>query len=292
MATTNIFLRTRPFRHHTNGNTPDGHEAPSASGPAPRTSRFGTVTAVVALGVFVDAVAYALARSSHSGPAIPLFLVGLIVIYVPCAWRLTSATATRRERVGVSVVLGAGMLVAYILRSPLIFDGFDELLHGATLAQLMSGHSLLASNTALPVSPYFPGLELLTMAVKWLTGLPVVLAESVVLLATRIVLMLCIFLVVERVCGTARSGESGFSCTPRTRSSSASTRSTPTKRWLSPWRPGPCTSSSRPSRSNGHPGLLPVPWARPRPWRPRDSHSRGNRPPPCPSCASATSPAP
>ena len=74
---------------------------------------------------------------------------------------------------------------------------------------MLDNHTLVVPNTILPVSSYYPGLEMLTSAVKVLTGLPMVLSQMVVLLTARIVLVLCVFLVVERICGSARAGGIG-----------------------------------------------------------------------------------
>ena len=172
-------------------------------------SRLGTVVALVGAGLFVTGLGDALARAGHQAPALPLFFVGLLAIFSPCAWRLTSRTADRSERVAVSLVLGVGLLASYYIRSPLIFDWFDELIHGATLNRFLGSRTLLVHNRILPVSPYYPGLELLTVAVKWMTGLPVVLAQLVVVLAQRVVLVLCVFLVVERVCRSTRAAGIG-----------------------------------------------------------------------------------
>jgi hypothetical protein len=175
----------------------------------PHSFLLGSVIAIVGAGILVTGLADALARTGHAGSVLPLFFVGLIAIFVPCAWRLTAAGATRNERVSVSLILGVGLLVSYVLRSPLIFDGFDELIHGSNVSRMLDNHVLLVPNTVLPVSTYYPGLELLTSAIKLLTGLPVVLSQVVVLLAVRVVLILCVFLVVERICGSARAGGVG-----------------------------------------------------------------------------------
>ncbi len=172
-------------------------------------SRLGTVVALVGVGLFVTGFGDALARTGHQAPALPMFFAGLVTIFAPCAWRLTSATAARSERVAVSLVLGVGLLASYYIRSPLIFDWFDELIHGATLDRYLGSRTLLVHNSILPVSPYYPGLELLTVAVKWMTGLPVVLAQLLVVLAQRVVLVLCVFLVVERVCRSTRAAGVG-----------------------------------------------------------------------------------
>ncbi len=177
-----------------------------APAPPPRTA---IMIAIVGAGIFLDGLADALARTGRTGPVLPLFFLGLLAIFLPCAWRLTSAHASRNQRVGAALVLGVGLLVSYVLRSPLIFDSFDELIHGANLSRMLDNHTLLVPNTLLPVSTYYPGLELLTSAVKLVTGLPLVLSQVVVLLVARVVLTLCVFLVVERVCGSARAGGIG-----------------------------------------------------------------------------------
>jgi hypothetical protein len=172
-------------------------------------SRLGSIVAIVGLGLLMVGASDALGRRGHLAFVVPLFLAGLACIFAPCAWRLTGTAATRNERVWVSVVLGVGLLASYTLRSPLIFDNFDELAHSATLMRLLDSRSLFPNNPVLPVSPYFPGIELVTIATKWLTGLPLLLDQMIVLLAARLVLVLCVFLIVERACRSSRAGGIG-----------------------------------------------------------------------------------
>jgi hypothetical protein len=151
----------------------------------------------------------ALGRTGHQSPVVPLFLAGLTFIFAPCAWRLTGTAATRNERVWVSVILGLGLLASYVFRSPLIFDNFDELAHGATLTRLLDSRALFQTNPILPVSSLYPGIELVTIATRWLTGLPLLLDQMVVLVLARIVVVLCVFLIVERACHSSRAGGIG-----------------------------------------------------------------------------------
>src|SRR5215469_13071814 len=144
-------------------------------------SRLGSVVAIVGFGLLMVGVADALGRMGHQSPVVPLFLGGLTFIFVPCAWRLTGTAASRNERVWVSVILGLGLLAAYVFRSPLIFDNFDELAHGATLTRLLDSRALFQPNPILPVSPFYPGIELVTIAARWLTDLPLLIDQMVVL---------------------------------------------------------------------------------------------------------------
>jgi hypothetical protein len=172
-------------------------------------SRLGSVVAIVGVGLLMVGVGDALGRTGHQSPVVPLFLAGLTFIFAPCAWRLTGTAATRNERVWVSVILGLGLLVSYLFRSPLIFDNFDELAHGATLTRLLDSRALFQANSILPVSPFYPGIELVTIATRWLTGLPLLLDQMVVLILARIVVVLCVFLIVERACHSSRAGGIG-----------------------------------------------------------------------------------
>jgi hypothetical protein len=64
----------------------------------------------------------------------------------------------------------------------------------------------LAGNDLLAVSSFYPGLELATTGVHWLTGLPLVGAQILVVLLARSVLVMALFTLVR--CGTG-SGTAG-----------------------------------------------------------------------------------
>jgi hypothetical protein len=175
----------------------------------PGGSQLGAVIALVGAGLLLQGIADALARGGDGAPAIALFLIGMAIIFGGCAWRLTGAPASRNERLSVSLVLGLGLLASYVMRRPLLPTRFDELDHVATLSHLLSSHALFPVNTYLPVGPYYAGLELATSATRWLTGLPVTVDEVIVLIAVRVLLVLAVFLVVERACKSSRAGGVG-----------------------------------------------------------------------------------
>ena len=181
---------------------------PSPLPPLDR-SRLGVVLGLAGFGLLMQGAADALARSGHGSPAVALFLLGIALFFAACAWRLTSRHATRTERLWVSLVLGLGLFASYAMLQPLLLDSFDELAHLGTLTRLLDGHALFPTNSVLPVSPYYPGLELATAATRWITGLPLVLDQLIVLAAVRIVLVLGVFLVVERACHSSRAGGIG-----------------------------------------------------------------------------------
>jgi O-antigen/teichoic acid export membrane protein len=168
-------------------------------------SRIGAVTLVVGLGLCVQAAGYATARRGSVNFGLDLFFVGVVVIFAPCAWRLLGRAAERTERLQVVALLAVVLAASFCLASPLIFDTFDEMLHDATLWQFLDLRRLFGANTELPISPYYPGLEMLTVALRWGSGLPTVVCQTLVVLMCRFVLVMAFFLFCERVLHSARA---------------------------------------------------------------------------------------
>jgi hypothetical protein len=169
--------------------------------------------AVVALGtsggLLVQSFGYALGRAGHEGLALALFFLGLVAIFAVSAWRLLDVQATRGERIAVSVTLVLGLTASIFMVSPLLFDGYDDLLHQASLWQWGAHRGALAHNSLLPVSPDYPGLEALTLGFRWTTGLPLVVCEMATVLLSRIILVLVVFFVVERLTTSSRAAGAG-----------------------------------------------------------------------------------
>jgi hypothetical protein len=184
-------------------------EPPADPSPRHRGLGIGMVLALVAFGLLVQAVGYAVGRSGDTGVALTGFFVGLLIIFVPCAWSLLAPETDRRQRIATVIVLGVGLAVSNYLFNPLLFGGFDDLLHQTSLWHLAYGRSLTATNTELPVSPYYPALEALTVGIKWMTGLPMVVCELAVVLLSRLVLILTVYLLCERLTRSERGGGIG-----------------------------------------------------------------------------------
>ena len=157
------------------------------------------VVAAASFGLGLQLLEHLYDQNGPNTVELSLFYSGLILIFVPCAWRLFDRTTGRQERIQVCVTLGIALLLSYYLRSPLRFDRFDELLHLGTLHQMMLQHRMFTENLELPISPFYPGLELVTAAAHWITGLPLVASQILVLGASRLLLVLGIFLILERI---------------------------------------------------------------------------------------------
>ena len=156
------------------------------------------------------------AREETSG-AEALFWGGLVVIYAPLAFRLLSASASRAERISLAVLLGVSLFVVKILASPTGFVRFDELgTWRATNDVLQTGH-LFSANPLIVSTAGFPGLETVTAAVAQLTGLSIFHSGLIVLGVARTLLLVALFLFLERVTRSARAAGIGvavYACNP------------------------------------------------------------------------------
>jgi hypothetical protein len=151
----------------------------------------GVVCAITGLGLCVEGFAMAVApRRPAEGQL--LFFAGLVIPFTVYLTVLMVRRLGSLREITV-VVLGLYPALVYRMSSPLVLAGYDEQLHNQTLMDLLRGSGLFSLNPILRVSPFYPGLEVLTGAGIRLTGLPVVLAESLVVLLCRLLLVLIIY---------------------------------------------------------------------------------------------------
>jgi hypothetical protein len=171
---------------------------------------------VAALGMILVALGNNAARESDSGLQ-PLFWAGLAVIYAPIAFRLLGAAAERPERIALVLTLGISLFLVKVLRSPLELVQFDEFgWWRATNEVVNTGHTF--NDNPLNVATYgFPGLATTTAAISQLTGLSIFHAGLIVIGTARAVLMLALFLFLERVTSSSRGAGIGiavYACNP------------------------------------------------------------------------------
>jgi Family of unknown function (DUF6541) len=156
-----------------------------------------------ACALLLAALADNLARAD-SPWAVALFWSSLLVLLVPCTARLCAAGAARHERIGLVVLVGLGLYLIKILRSPLAFSFPDELQHWRTINNILEQGHLFSWNPILPISPLYPGLENATSAIVGLSGLPIFPAGVVLIGAARLVLMLSLYLLFETISRSPR----------------------------------------------------------------------------------------
>lgn len=187
--------------------------------PPVRATPVGT-TPLLAIAAAIGLVLIALGNNAareEAGGAELLYWLGLATIYTPIAFRLLSPSASRTERLALSVLLGLALFAVRILYSPTASSPYDEL---ATWRQthdlIQSGHAF-ANNPIAAGYPAFPGLELVSAAIAQLAGVSIFHAGLIAIGTGRIVLMLALFLFIERVTGSARAAGIGIAlyvCNP------------------------------------------------------------------------------
>lgn len=176
-----------------------------------RQLRLGTaplLAVIAACGLILVALGDSAARNGTGGSQ-PLFWGGLVLIYTPIAMRLLAVSASREERIALSLLLGSSLYLVKVLYSPTGYTLHDEL---ATWRQtydlIITGHPL-SFNPLVSGYAGFPGLELLTSALSILTGLRIFIAGTIVIGLSRVVLMLAIFLFLEKATRSARAAGIG-----------------------------------------------------------------------------------
>lgn len=171
--------------------------------------RLPELSLLAALGLLIVAAGDAAAWHGARWGTV-LFWGGLAVLVAPCAARLLAAAPSRRERIGLVVVLGAGLYLIKIFHSPLYFTDVDELGHWRTASDILRFDHLFHENPLLTVSPYYPGLETVTTGLARVTGLSVYPAGLLVVGCAKFVLVVALFLLAERLSGSSRLA--GIAC--------------------------------------------------------------------------------
>lgn len=133
-----------------------------------------------------------------------LFWNGLALLFLPLAIRIAAPTVARTERVWLLLVLAECTFALKFLTDPSGFVQFDEFLHWKTAQDLLTTQHLFSPNPLLPVSPFYPGLELVTTALVNLSGLSVFLAATMVIILFRAVFIVALFAFYDRLSGSAR----------------------------------------------------------------------------------------
>lgn len=173
---------------------------------AGRFSRLGAlpwVLLLAAAGITCVAGADALSRSGAAGGS-PLFWLGLGLIVFPAALRLTGEQAGSGERAATVVMVGLALYATKVLRDPFGFTFGDELAHLHNVQEIIATGGLFGSNSILPVTPRYPGLESAAAAVAAGGGVSGFAAGVSVIAAGRVVFMLGVYLTYERLTGSAR----------------------------------------------------------------------------------------
>jgi hypothetical protein len=188
-------VENSPSQTSVRGRQPEDAQlrpAPEAFGIR-RRGRFiaGVVSVTTGLGLLGEGYAIA-AAPRHPVVGQVLFFVALCVPFTIYLTVLMVPRLGHLREITVAV-LGLYPAMVYRMSSPLVSAGYDEHQHEQSLMNLLHGSGLLSPNPVLQVSPYYPGLEIFTGVGIRLTGLPIALAESLVVLLCRLLFVLILY---------------------------------------------------------------------------------------------------
>ena len=158
---------------------------------------------LAALGVAVVTFANGIAAYGAVWADLPFF-AGLLLIVLPIALRLLQADPRGSERLALVVVLGIALYACKIVHDPLLPGGYDEYLHVRTAQDMALSDRLFMPNSLLTVSPYYPGLELVTNALSQMSGIGIYEAGMVILAAARLVFAMALFYFFAMAAGSSR----------------------------------------------------------------------------------------
>ena len=174
--------------------------------PIPTADNWGWLPALSltsAVGLLLVALSYNAGRFAIQGSE-PLYWFGLLMLFLPITWRLFAPDAARWERIALLILSGIALYFTKVLEYPLYFTYYDELLHVRTANDIVASGHLFQANPGLPISPFYPGLEIVTNALSSLTGLSTFAAGSVLIGVARLLLVLALYLSYEHVSNSAQ----------------------------------------------------------------------------------------
>jgi hypothetical protein len=162
-------------------------------------------------GLMLIALAQVAAMHTHnSNAASGLYWTGITAIAFPISLRVAWHRVSRSERLALVIILGMALYGVKILHSPVNFTAFDEFLHWITAENIIEERHLFGPNSLLPISPLYPGLEILTTALSNLSGLSIFSSGVVVIGLGKAAFVGALFLTAESLSGSSRVA--AFAC--------------------------------------------------------------------------------
>jgi hypothetical protein len=163
---------------------------------------------VMAGGLLLISVGYAAGRSNWQGGhswGLALFWAGQAVMFCPLIVRvLARRSPGEREAAVLAAALAIATYLVKVCYSPTAFSFPDELEHWRTLQNLLATGHLFGVNYALPVSPAYPGLEIVTSALTLLGRVPVFAASLLVVGVAHLVTTVTLYALFRMISGQPR----------------------------------------------------------------------------------------
>lgn len=155
------------------------------------------------VSLFLIAAGHGAGRSGEDYASI-LFWSGVILLLLPTSSRAVWPVVSRGERLFLLLLLTESLFLYKLLYAPTAFVQFDELLHWITADDILYRHQLFLGNPLLPVSPSYPGIEIMTTAFANLAGLTLFSASNWVIAVARAIFVTALFLFFEKIAASPR----------------------------------------------------------------------------------------
>lgn len=159
---------------------------------------------VAALGVAAHAGAGLLSRTGSPGAAQVLFWLGLLLILLPPLLIAQTSRAGRIDRLVSVAVMALAFYAVKVVHDPWAFTFGDEYSHQSNARGIIDAGGLFPLNDILPVSTHYPGVSAVTAALSQASGLSTYVSGLVVIGAARLVGLVALFLLMERLLRSSR----------------------------------------------------------------------------------------
>ena len=136
--------------------------------------------------------------------ATPLFWLSLLMLVTPTALRLGMQQVSRKERLGLVVMLGLGLYLVKVLRDPSEFTYYDELEFWPAINSILVTDHLFHSDALYELASYYPGLQILVSALAQVGRLSIFQSGLLIVGAARLVLSVALFMLYERIGNSTR----------------------------------------------------------------------------------------
>lgn len=178
----------------------------------------GPLLAAMAAGLLVFSIGIWLGRTGSPMASQVVYVIGLIVMFLPAALAATLPGLLDHHRRWVVLALLPMMQLCRVIQQPTRFADHDEFAHATNLRHLLEQDHLYTANAILPVTAYYPGLTTITGALQQLTGLSPHTSALVVTMAARVLLAVAIFGLIRTLTKSERAAAAGviiYACSPQ-----------------------------------------------------------------------------
>ena len=133
------------------------------------------------------------------------YWLGQSIILLPTAIRLLGRRSERlNDTVALVILITVAEYSLKICYSPVAFSFPDELYHSRSTINLLHSGTRVSVNDALPISPYYPGLEEVTSAISSITGLSIFTSGLIAVGVAHLLFVYLLYLLLEAVTSSHR----------------------------------------------------------------------------------------